>query len=119
MQFVNFWLVSVAFLTAAYVSAINGRRTGVAATIAIGGAGVTLAFQLLEVRTRYLVRAGEHALKQLQRSLAETTQVPELEILAAVDAHSTSRAGYGLVIRLMHFGVFLAFLAAAGYAIWS
>jgi hypothetical protein len=38
-------------------------------------------------------------LKQLQRSLAETTHVPELEILAAVDAHRTSRAGYGLVIR--------------------
>jgi hypothetical protein len=47
----NFWLVAVAFLAAAFVSARTARLTPVAVGVCITGAVASLAFMVLDART--------------------------------------------------------------------
>jgi hypothetical protein len=116
LQLVNFWIVSVAFLTTALVTTMTTKNWGIGCLVALAGALITLCFHGLERRTRQLVRAGEAALRKFQLDLAMQASVPEMEMLSAAD--KPGRLGsYGDVIRVMHWSVFTAFLTAAIFAL--
>jgi hypothetical protein len=113
IQMVNFWLVSVAFISAAYVGAVADRLLGVATGVALGGAFVTTCFYRLERRTRQLIQIVEPVLSVFQSQLAEETRVSELNLLGAAERERTAFSSYGSVIRIMHWLVTAAFLAGA------
>jgi hypothetical protein len=119
LQMLNFWLVAVAFLTAAYVTALTNKQPQVAAVVAAAAAILSLLFSRLELRTRQLVRLGERALGHFESILADVTGVAEMRILEAADAEKELFASYGIVIRAMQWFVIAAYVGAGGYATWK
>jgi hypothetical protein len=111
MQLVNFWIVAVAFLTTALVSAATEKRWGAACLVALAGAVGSFCFHRLERRTRALVRISENALRPLQRDLANATDIAALEMVKAADS-TTFFGSYGKVIFVLHWFVIAAFAFA-------
>lgn len=116
MQLVNFFLVSVAFLAAAFVTALTAKHYSLA--VAIGGFGgwISWWFNRLELRTKELVKAGEAAVKHSERQLALASKIEELEILKRVETPARCFTSYGKVIGALHWSTLLAFLAGGVYA---
>jgi uncharacterized membrane protein YedE/YeeE len=116
LQMLNFWLISIAFLVAAYVAALDKHRP-LACVIAAFGACLTLCFHRLERRTRELVRLAEGALSRFQSCMAQSTGVNEMRILElAAPNRRRMFSTYGRVILVMQYLVLLAFVAAGVYA---
>lgn len=115
MQLVNYWIVAVAFLTSALVTAMASGKPHIGFVVATAGAAGTFFFQRLDRRTRFLVQIGERALRQFERQLAAKSKVPELEILVAADS-GPHFASYGSVILAMHWLVIGAFASTAAYS---
>src|SRR5690242_12856445 len=65
MQCVHFFLLAMAFLVAAFVTAVKDHHV-VAVGIALLGLAVTDWFRRLEIRTKELVKAGEDAMEVLE-----------------------------------------------------
>jgi Flp pilus assembly protein TadB len=58
MQCVNFFLVAVAFLIAAFVTALTGKHYAVAVAVGLLGGWISWWFHRLELWTKELVKAG-------------------------------------------------------------
>jgi hypothetical protein len=110
MQLVNFWLVSTAFLSAGYVTAVTGGRPEVAVFVALLGATTSLGFHRLELRTFVLVKASEAAIKVIEEKLANETGIDELRILERVTNRRRFLGSYVQVIRMLYFSAAAAFL---------
>jgi hypothetical protein len=119
MQMLNYWLVAMAFLTAAYVSALDAGASGLAATIGAAGGVASLCFHALERRTRELVGVAEIALRDLEHQLATSTSLESLRLVEASDLRMSKFSRYGTVIRLVQLGAAIAFGAAALAALVS
>jgi hypothetical protein len=115
----NFWLVAIAFLTAAYVNALNDKHPQVALVVAVSGAVISFCFRRLEIRTRQLVRLGEDAIEHFQRKMADATGIREMEIVKTAEAKKGKFASYGIVLRWMQWLVIIAFLGGMSYAAWD
>lgn len=116
MQSVNFFLVAVAFISAAYSTAFRFSEPTVAFGVALAGVLLTVCFILFERRIRQLVHAGEAALTPIEKRLASETGITELNLLDAVAKPSLWIASYSRVINGLHFVTTIAFLAGAIYA---
>ena len=68
MQVVNFFILAISFVTAAYVAAMQSSLHVIAGYVAVGGAVIALSVLALEVRTRQLVEAAKGALKEIEHS---------------------------------------------------
>lgn len=113
LQMVNFWLVSVAFISTAYVGAVANDLFLVAIGVAVVGALVSLCFYRLERRTRQLVHLAEPVLLAFQRRLARDTGIPEFEIVGQAETQKVAFSSYGSIIRLMQWLVTGAFVTGA------
>jgi len=69
MQWINFFLASSAFLVAGYATAASTSRYNVAGPIAGAGLAVSVIFNLLDLRTRELIRAAEHVIDEIESHL--------------------------------------------------
>lgn len=117
MQAVNFFLVTIGFLTSAYSFALNADRPEVAAVIGLIGGLVTFYFRRLEVRTKELVKAGEAALKASEAILAKHSGTDSFEIASIVEEPGERFSSYGQVIFALQATVFLAFVSGLIYAV--
>ncbi|HKO54068.1 MAG TPA: hypothetical protein VJV79_40445 [Polyangiaceae bacterium] len=117
MRSVNFFLVSVAFLSAAYVTALRFSHPIVAAGICIAGLFLTLCFSRLERRIRELVKAGEKALQPLQAKLSENAGIPDLRIVETVEQSEHCFVKYSIVINTLHAVVAIMFVGGLFVAI--
>ena len=118
MQLVNFWLVAVAFLGAAYVQAATSNLRPIAVGVAMSGAIASAAFALLDARTRRLVQVAEEMLQILE----EKGRVPEgpNEVRLIERAHAARRGrifSYRVIIEGLQIVIALLFTGAAIYAI--
>ena len=118
MHCVNFFLVSVAFLAASYVTALTNKFYGVGVGISVLGVLVSFWFHRLDLRTKELVKAGEAAMKPLQARLAEAAGVADLEIAKRVDTPGIRWTSYGHVLRMIHWTTLVAFLVGCLYALY-
>jgi hypothetical protein len=118
MQCVNFFLVSVAFLAASYVTALTKEFYGVDVGISALGVLISFWFHRLDLRTKELVKAGEAAMKPLEKRLAEAAGVAALEIVMRVDTPGLRRTSYGHVLRMIHWTTLMAFLIGGVYALY-
>lgn len=113
LQMFNFWLISVAFLAAAYVTALTASHEPLACVVAVLGFALSVCFHRLERRTRGLVRIGEAALEELEERLARRTGVEEMRIVVTAHSQRGRFTSYGRVILAMQWLVIVSFAAAA------
>lgn len=117
MQSVNFFLVAVSFLAAAYISAMVGKHPGLAAGVSLVGASSSFVFYRIERRVRGLLHAAEIALGPMERAMAAETDNPGLRILESVDSVPSDAWSYSKVFRILYAVVGLGFSAGTIYAV--
>lgn len=115
MQTFNFFLVSTAFLIAAYAALLE-KLPLAALTVALVGAWIAFWFTRLDNRTRQLINAGEDVLKACQENIAKTTNIPALEILKRVENPTRGASSYRAIIAVIEWTIVLVFLFLAAYA---
>lgn len=113
MQMFNYWLLAMAFITTAYVTALGDGAEGLGVFVALAGAFVSVTFQRLERRTRQLVRIAEAALGELQSELAGRTGFSSLGLVREAQLRRGRFASYGLMISVVQLSVCAGFLLAA------
>ncbi|MBF6150338.1 hypothetical protein [Nocardia nova] len=114
MQLVNFWLVAVAFLGAAFVQARTGHLRTIAVGLCIAGVIASVGFALLDARTRRLVHVAESALQQLETRRTQAGQDADLHLVAAAhQARTTRLSSYRYVIEGMQLTMATLFTIAA------
>jgi hypothetical protein len=120
LQLVNFWLVAVSFLAAAFVQSQISHARPIAAGVALIGALGSLAFQRLDARTRQLSQIAEDALGEFE---IEWLAQGESQLIALVkrsrEARRTKADSYRVIIQGLQLSVALVFTAAFIYAIAS
>ncbi|WP_133175888.1 hypothetical protein [Mycobacteroides abscessus] len=117
MKVVNFFLIAVAFLTAAYVTALKDERPVVAAVVASAGAVTSVCFWILETRTCKLLEIGRTALVTLQAELNQLGGWTELDLAEKAKLSAHGVYSYRAVINLLTFSAALLFISAAVNAI--
>ena len=118
LQLVNFWLVAVAFLAAAFVQAKASHLTAIAFGVSVTGAVSSLAFVRLDVRTRQLVRVAENALSRYfekENTAAGADKAFELT-KASMLARGWGFDSYRVIIQGLQISVAAMFLLAAIYS---
>lgn len=120
LQLVNFWLVAVAFLAAAFVQAQAGHLVAIAFGVSVTGVVASIAFMRLDARTRQLVRVAEDALRhfeeeQVAGGLDEVTAL----VKASEQARQSWLDSYRILIQGMQLVVGVLFALAAIYALAS
>lgn len=117
MQLVNFWLIAVAFLGAAYVQAEVARLSVVAAGTAAAGVASSAAFLLLDERTRQLVRLAEEALAELE--VAGDPAIGGIRLVSRSSHRRSAVHSYRVVIRALHVAVAVLFAGACVRSLMS
>ena len=122
MQLVNFWLVAVSFLAAAFVQARTAHMLAVSVGVCVAGALASVSFFLLDVRTRQLVGVAEAALQRLEADRLAAGEDASAALVGQAAAVRRSRVqsylhSYRMVIGGLQLSVGLLFLAALGYSI--
>lgn len=117
LQGVNFFLVALAFLSGAYVSALHFELNAIAAGVAALALIFSVAFYMLESRIRELLKAGEAALKPAQKKLAELTGITQFRISEAVEKPRFRVTAYSKVFRALFLSTIITSALGTGYAI--
>lgn len=113
MQLVNFWLVAVAFLGAAFVQARTGNLRPVAAGVCAIGAVASVAFAMLDARTRQLVQVAEAALRTLEEARIAAGADASTQLVSASHVARSSRvSSYRFVIQGLQIVVAVLFAVA-------
>ena len=87
LQVLNFFLLASAVMSAAYVSAINGRLHTVAGAIALTGVAVSGAAYLVGRRQRDVARLAEAPLMEIQDRLASDLNIDSLRMAERAMVH--------------------------------
>jgi hypothetical protein len=111
LQLVNFFLVAIAFLSAAFVTAAKEQLYLLAGSVAVLAVSLTYCFYRVELRIRRLLHAAEDALKPLQEILANIVHVDGLSLVSRVEEGRPGEWKYSKVFRYMYFvtGMFFTF----------
>ena len=120
LQLVNFWLIAVAFLASAFVQARSDHLFAIAFGVSTTGAVSSLAFMLLDIRTRQLVRVAENALRHFEtiRVANGLDDVTEL-VKASHQARRSRFDSYRVIIQGLQLSVAGMFVLAAIYSLIS
>lgn len=117
LQLVNFWLVAVAFLAAAFVQAKASHLTAIAFGVSVTGAVSSLAFMRLDVRTRQLVQVAENALSVFEKGNTAAGADEAFELTKASGlARGRVFDSYRVIIQGLQISVAIMFLLAAIYS---
>jgi hypothetical protein len=115
MRALNFFVVSIAFLTAAFVTAIRFAHPIVSVIVCLAGLAFTLCFSRADTRIGELIKASETVLKPLQAQLAKETNVDALRISDHVEKSKHCFSHYSVVIRTIHITAAAMLLLGALY----
>jgi hypothetical protein len=83
LQVINYFLVAIAVLATAYVSAINGKHWAIAVAIALSGATLTAVTFMVGYRQRRWAAVGELALAELQKRVADRLMIDSLRMVGS------------------------------------
>jgi hypothetical protein len=111
LQSVNFFLVAMAFMTAAYVTAIKEELFLIAAGIAVLAMSTSYFLFRMERRIQYLIHAAEEALNPIQDAVATKLTLPQMNIVARVAETNPGGWKYSRVFKFMYS------TTAAGFAL--
>lgn len=113
MQLVNFWLVAVAFLGAAFVQARTGNLRAIAVGVCFAGAVASVAFAMMDARTRGLVQVAEEALRGIEENRAAAGQLTLRLVSASHEARPSRLLSYRVIIQGMQVTIAVLFVVAA------
>ena len=118
LQLVNFWLVAVAFLAAAFVQAQISHLRPISAGVALIGAVASIAFQRLDVRTHQLSRVAEEALREFETEWVAQGSSGLVALVARSHEVRKSRLNsYRIVIQGLQLSVAAMFAGAFIYTL--
>jgi hypothetical protein len=117
MKSVNFFIITIAFLTAAFVTAIRFGHPLSGIGVSAAGLILTICFSRIEQRIRELLKASEEALKPLQDMLAKRTAIDAFKMLDIVEAAKKPFTRYSHVILALHLTAMAMFVSGALYAL--
>lgn len=117
MKSVNFFIVTIAFLTAAYVSSLRFSQPLTALVICAVGLILTVCFSRFDLRIRELLEASENVLAPLQQQLATQTGIDSLRMSALVKKGKLPFTRYSRVIGALHITAGAMFLLGALWAV--
>ena len=115
MQTVNFFLISVAFLLAAF-GALLEKFPVAALAVAFVGTWVSVWYIVLDERTKQLIKAGEAALQVYEQLLSACSDIEEVRIVQRVERPSAGALTYSKIFKIIELSIALVFLAGALYA---
>jgi hypothetical protein len=117
LQVVNYFLVAIALLATAYVSAINAKLYSVAAVIALSAAALAAVSFSAGIRQRRLASMGELALTDLQDLIATRLEIDSFRMVQSPPARTPTPR---YVPSLIAFGLSaLLCLGSALYALFG
>lgn len=123
MQFINHYMIAVAFLGTAYITALAAQKplyfpAGMIAVISIG---ITLFFYFAERRVRRLIHDGERSISSLEAAITSRLCINypavDLKIAERADRTFTGEWKYSSVFGWMYCGFGIAAVNAAAYAL--
>jgi hypothetical protein len=118
LQLVNFWLVAIAFLAAAFVQARASHLVAIAFGVSVTGVVSSLAFMRLDARTRQLVQVAENALRVIEETQTEAGLDEIHELVKASDQVRRSWLdSYRVIIQGLQLCVSFMFFLVAVYAL--
>ena len=117
MKSVHFFILTLAFLTAAYVTALRFAQPLSGAAICLAGIILTICFSRFDIRIRELLTASEEVLEPIQDSLALQTGIASLRMTKTVKVGKRPFTRYSKVIRALHFTAIILFLAGIAFAV--
>ena len=117
MKSVNFFIVTIAFLTAAYVTALRFSLPLAGAGVSVAGLLLTICFSRFELRIRELIKASEAALKPLQDRLAKQTKIDAFRMFELVEGGKKPFTRYSHVILALHIIAGTMFILGAIFAL--
>jgi len=116
MQTFNFFLISAAFLFAAY-GTLLAPYPWAAAAIALMGTWCTFWFSRLDARTKELIKAGERALQACEEKMVPLTGIVELQIVRSVEKPGPRVPTYRTSFNNIEWSIGVVFLVGAAYAV--
>jgi hypothetical protein len=122
MQLLNFFLITVAFLTTAYATATAAHQDAVAIATAAVGLVTSLAFDRLDMRTRELIVVAERALTILERKVAVSIGIDDMNMSAAASVRSKPATSYRQIISVttrLFSGLYIAAIVYAAVQLSS
>jgi hypothetical protein len=117
LQVINYFLLSIAFMSAAYVTALSNKLNDVAAVVPIIGIGVTSGFWWSDKASRTFLHLTDEPLLILERRLAERLGVPELNLMARSMGSVTWRNSPSKLVSAMYVLAMTVLALAAVYAL--
>ena len=119
LQCVHFFILATAAVVAGFATVLTAGKLGTAFVIGLTGAAISIVFNLLERRTKELVKAGEAALREFEQRLAEITGISTMSPVDRVELTAISRsASYSKAINMLHAVPLLAWIGGCFY-VWS
>jgi hypothetical protein len=119
LQSVYFFLVSTAFLSAAFVTAAKEKMFVVAGGVAVLGACIAYFFYRMERRIRTLIHAAEDAIGPLQGELADRLQLEGMRIVTHVEANRPGEWKYSKVFRYLYSATGAGFILGFIFVAWA
>jgi hypothetical protein len=80
LQLLNFYLLAIAVITTAYVSALNARDYAVSIAIALIGAAVTASAYLAGIRQDNVARMALAPIQEVENRIADVLDIESLQI---------------------------------------
>jgi hypothetical protein len=81
LQILNFYLLAIAVLITAYVSALNARNYTVSVAVALAGAAVTASTYMVGVRQDHVARLALTPIQELEGHLANGLDIDSLRLV--------------------------------------
>jgi hypothetical protein len=118
LQVINYYLVAIAVLATAYVSALNAKLYAVAVAIGLSGAVITFVSFAVGFRQRRMATLGEAALAEVQNRLADRLRIEELRMTGRWPGLGKPLGSPGAALPLAAFALAgLLNIAAVFYAV--
>jgi hypothetical protein len=117
LQCLYFFILATSALVAVFGTALSSGKTGAALGIALGGAAVAVLFNLLDGRSKELVKAGEAAMREFEARIATETGIDAIRLVDRVETTRISRsASLSKAVKLFHGVAVVLWIGAAAVA---
>jgi hypothetical protein len=118
MQLINYFLIAVAFLSAAYAAGLRDGHPEVSAAVSALGLVLSFCFRRIETRTRDLIKIGEEAIAEIETIMNSQFRVSSIELVRRASDRRRRFAPYAFVILVLHYATLVVFAIGLMYALY-
>jgi hypothetical protein len=118
MQLINYFLVAVAFLSAAYAAGLRDDAPEVSAAVSVLGVILSVCFQRIEARTRQLIKLGEQSMNEVETIMKYQFELSNIMLVQRAEEQRSRFTSYRTVIRDLHWSTLIIFAIGFLYALY-